>query len=999
MKKSLKGASAFSLFVCVFFGFASFVFPFSKNPPSTALTEKDTIPALLQKGKNSRSIGDFEQAIQYFEKVRNFAQRSADSQQLVAALTQLGVLYWNIGRLDTSFSFYKKALFQAGKGKPEAQRNIRTALDIYRLYKDGKTKRYQKQNQRSIACFEEAIALAEEIGSLEHQVKCLRQLGVTYWEMDNNKKFYKASIKALEIARTIHHRTEEARCAYNVGLCFSHRNEYSRALKHYEDALRIFRETKNIDEESFCLTNISDVYIQLGDYEKALENLTAVLSIDRKLKEDQYVAMDLNNIGVIYRKKGLLSGQTEDLQRALSAFQESLQISRRIDDGKTEVQCLNNMGTVYTDLGEYSGASHHLKLGLEKAERLRDMEEAAAILVNMGTVYSKEGRLDLSVETLHKAIKLAHQIEDESILWEAYARSGDAFKKLEDYNLALEEYTKSIEIIESLRSKIRLEELKASYLGSNERINAYSNLIDLFYRMSQENPEQEFVSHALHYMEKAKARSFLDRLELSQMETWMDVNPALLEKEDGLMTAISNVNSRLIQPGIGPRKKKELIEQMEGLEQELEVLKRKIRLSSPSYADLKYPRIISPKEAQVSLTDADTALFVYCIGEETSYCIALTREALKMFPLPPAPTLRFMVKNYIQAITDKDNHDFRPGYRLYSVLVYPGLSFGLERLIVIPDDILHFLPYETLITKKEEQRWLIEDYSVSYSPSITSLQEIQLRDQKRKKNQKKDLLSFGNPHLGRYEGRDGSTALLTRHDTRDNFHLSRLEYSKTEVEKIASLFRTIKKDVYTGEKATEARLKNTDLTSYKIIHFATHGLIDNRSPARSSLVLSLKDQSSEDGFLQMREVFNLKLNAGLVALSACQTGLGQLIKGEGVEGISRAFLFAGASSVLMSLWAVNDQASYHFMHRFYTHLRSCQTVVDALRTSKLELIHSETLSHPFYWAGFIISGRGGKALFSYSQKKLVVSAVFLAFVLSLLFIKPLKKIRSLLSSV
>jgi len=314
---------------------------------------------------------------------------------------------------------------------------------------------------------------------------------------------------------------------------------------------------------------------------------------------------------------------------------------------------------------------------------------------------------------------------------------------------------------------------------------------------------------------------------------------------------------------------------------------------------------------------------------------------------------------------------------LFTLLVKPGLDFGMNRIIFIPDDILHFLPFETLLTQKNNLRWLVQDYRISYAPSITSFREILLR--KQGDDQKKDILSFGNPYFGEYEGTKNSFAALSRDETQGDFRFNPLKYSQLEVDRIAALFKKNRRDVYTGEEATETSLKRAVLTDYKIVHFATHGLIDNRNPARSSIVLSLRDQSSEDGFLQMREVFDLKFDAGLITLSACQTGLGQFIKGEGIEGINRAFFFAGASSVLMSLWAVNDQASCQFMQRFYTHLRSSDSIVDALRKSKIEMINSEALSHPFYWAGFVVSGKADKVLFFSGRSTKIFLAVLLVF--------------------
>ena len=305
------------------------------------------------------------------------------------------------------------------------------------------------------------------------------------------------------------------------------------------------------------------------------------------------------------------------------------------------------------------------------------------------------------------------------------------------------------------------------------------------------------------------------------------------------------------------------------------------------------------------------------------------------------------------------------GYELFRELVSPGLSPGYKNIVIIPDDILHLLPFETLIIHPEERDWLIKEYSIAYIPSFSSLRELAQRKHNGRKPTK-DILVFGDPFYGPTEEDSiGSNPQDAFQDFYTNAALkfSRLKYSSFEINKIISLFKPAKRESFRRESASEDQLKAQDLADYKILHFATHGLIDDNKPARSSIILSLDEDPTEDGLLQMREVFNLKMNSDLVTLSACQTGLGRFIRGEGIEGLSRAFFYAGASSVLMSLWAVNDEATYQLMERFYYHLRSSETLSDALQDAKVELIESGVLSHPYYWAGFILTGRTDKAVF------------------------------------
>jgi CHAT domain-containing protein len=280
---------------------------------------------------------------------------------------------------------------------------------------------------------------------------------------------------------------------------------------------------------------------------------------------------------------------------------------------------------------------------------------------------------------------------------------------------------------------------------------------------------------------------------------------------------------------------------------------------------------------------------------------------------------------------------------------------------------------------------LIKNYNISYASSISSYSEIVKRKKSNGEKPRKDILAFGDPYFGNPKTKENGDDVFQDFFSSNvysagalNFY--RLKYSGMEIDKIAPLFKKSKTTVFLRKNASEDQLKKPglNLENYKIIHFATHSIIDNNIPARSSIVLSLDEDPTEDGFLQMREIYNLKLNSDLVTLSSCQTGLGELIRGEGIEGINRAFFYAGASSVLMSLWAVNDQASYQLMERFYYHICSSESIKNALRKAKLEMINSGVLSHPYYWAGFIASGKTDKVIFpSLRNKFLFFGSVFL----------------------
>ncbi|MFZ2053354.1 MAG: CHAT domain-containing tetratricopeptide repeat protein [Candidatus Aminicenantales bacterium] len=609
-------------------------------------------------------------------------------------------------------------------------------------------------------------------------------------------------------------------------------------------------------------------------------------------------------------------------------------------------------------------------------------------LNNIGIVYSQMGNYEESTRYYRRVIDLASKLKGNRVLWEAYFEIANAYRNQNQLPAALENYRKSISVIENIRSTISLEELRATYLGTDKRIDAYHNLIALFIRLYQESHQQQYAAEAFRYLERAKARAFLDSIEISKLDLSEGISQQLLNRETDLMNDISQLHTRLLIPQLSSKQRDEINENLEEREERMESLRREIREASPVYANIRYPKTLTLQEAQKELIDDETACFAYLLAKENSYGFAITRKDIRMFPLPDRKEVQKLVQGYLMAITDVTNQDFRLGHRLYDVLIRPGLSHKVKRLIIVPDDVLYFLPFETLLSSDGGREWLIKDYAVAYAPSLSSLRELIERRKTNGHRAEKDILALGDPSFGANESEPaaGGGDLLQDSGSPVGTRFSRLQYSGLEIEKIAALFKPARRNILERSRASEENFKSQNLANYRIIHFATHAFIDDQKPARSSIVLVLDQDPQEDGFLQMREIFNLKMQADLVVLSACQTGLGQLIRGEGIEGLSRAFFYAGASSVLLSLWAVNDQASYQLLERFYVHLRSANPVIDSLRQAKLEMIDSEVLAHPYYWAGFIVSGNADRLIFPRRMNKWVVVTLSLCAGLAILIL-------------
>jgi CHAT domain-containing protein len=281
---------------------------------------------------------------------------------------------------------------------------------------------------------------------------------------------------------------------------------------------------------------------------------------------------------------------------------------------------------------------------------------------------------------------------------------------------------------------------------------------------------------------------------------------------------------------------------------------------------------------------------------------------------------------------------------LYQLLVAPieQQLTGKEDLVLILDGILYYLPFETLITGRN--RLLMEDFRISYAPSATIW--VNLRKKAKGRNTK-ELVAFADPLLS-----------IER-------NLVPLRYTRKEVEGIASLYPQNSREVFMAAEATEEKFKKERNLDCKILHFATHALINEDFPRRSGVVLSSSANGEADGVLQMHEIWNLDLNTELVVLSACQTGLGKLVRGEGMVSLMRAFFYAGTRNVVVSLWNVDDNSTADLMKQFYVHMKQGKGVAESLRLAKLNMIENAkdgsgfaAFEDPYYWSPFILVGPG-----------------------------------------
>ena len=396
----------------------------------------------------------------------------------------------------------------------------------------------------------------------------------------------------------------------------------------------------------------------------------------------------------------------------------------------------------------WKNSSPHLAL----ATKMRNSEESSVILNNIGIVYSQLGNYEESTKYYQRAIDMALGISGGKILWEAYLEMADSYKRQGKWDAALESYSKSISVIENIRSSIDTEELKATYLGTDKRIDAYYNIIDLYVHLSQLEQDKGYEEQAFNFLEKAKARSFLDSIEVSKLNLTAGIDQRLLNRETELMNDISRLHTKLLAPRLSPEQRETFAAELDNYENDLDSLKREIREASPGYANLNYPSTVTLEEAQRELIEDGTVCFAYALGKEGSYAFAVSSDDLNIYALPPKKVIQELVQEHLKSITDPASMEFPAAHELFKLLIKPGLHKNVKKIVIIPDDVLYLFPFETLATGADGREWLIKEYNITYIPSLSSSRELMERSRSgRSLKRQKDILAIGDPDYGANE--------------------------------------------------------------------------------------------------------------------------------------------------------------------------------------------------------------------------------------------------------
>lgn len=835
------------------------------------------------------------------------------------------------------------------------------------------------ERQKALEYYDQALPLRQAEGDRSGEAYTITNMGAAYTSLGEAQKALEYQDRALPLWRAIGDRTGEAATLHNMGLIYSALGEKQKALEYFNKALPLRKAIGDRVGEAYTLTGIGVVYYSLGEKQKALEYYNQALSLRRTIRDRSGEADALNNIGVVYASMG-------EMQKALEYYDQALPLRKAVGDRRGEAYTLTNIGVVHFSLGETQKALEYHNQALPLRKALGDRRGEAITLQSIGLVYVSLRETQKSAEYFDQALQLWRAVGDRS--GEAGTLRSMARLERDRGNLTSARLlvSNALPLVESIRSNVATQELRASFFATV--YDHYELYIDILMRSHQLDPSAGYAAEALQVSERARARSLLELLVESRADIRQGVDPQLAERERNLrdrLNAKLEYQIRLLSARHTSEQVATAAADIARLTTEFEQVQGQIRTTSPAYAALTQPQPLTLREIQQQVLDPETLLLEYSLGSDGSYLWLVSDSSLTSFTLPKRAQLEAAAIALTRLLSEGGTvEDFERQATVVSRLLLAPVApyLGRKRLVIVADGALVYLPFAALPRLSQSSRRgkplpLVTTNEIVSLPSAATLASLR-RQVAGRRPAAKQLAVFADPVFNRDDKRIRTSLLTGRvgHESqqeyvraaeaprslgleRSGIDLRRLPFSRQEAVRLLALVPRREALAALDFKASQVTAMSPEVGEYRIVHFATHGYFNPEQPELSGLVLSLVDERGEpqDGFLSLPEVYNLRLPVELVVLSACQTGLGKQIQGEGLVGLTRGFMYAGAPRVVASLWAVQDRATAEMMGHFYeAMLRRGLRPAAALRAAQLRMQREERWSAPRQWAGFIFQG-------------------------------------------
>ncbi len=884
------------------------------------------------------------EASEKFETALHLWSSAGDLRMEVFTLNDLGNLYDNFGQPEKALTYWERALPLL-----VALRDVKgEALQLNNM---GAMYNALGEKRKALDDFTKALILAKEQKDREKEAAAYNNLGAVYYSIGQDQDALEQFQQSFDLATGDY---GKAALLNNMGEVYSALGEPEKALEYYRRALTSWQASSDREGEGKTYNNIGAAYLQLDQKEKALDNFDAAMKVHEAIGYGLGLAAEYDNIGRTYLGKG-------DLRTASEFFGKALSVEQQFDDRPGAAWTINNLGYAQGLLGDFDKAQDYCSMSLNLQKAIEDRAGVAAALHCLAYFELRHGDLARAKAHIEEALK----------------------------------------VIELVRTNVARQDLRISYFAT---VHDYYELdVEILMRIDGRVPRMGFDRQALEASERGRARTLLETLTEAHADIRNGVDSRLLDDEQALQEKVDARSTKLTKLMGGQHTEDEaqtarnLVDEALAQYQEVET---KIRNASPRYAALTQPEPPTADDVQKRILDADTTLLEYALGDERSYLWVVTTNSLKAYKLSPrreieAAALALQSKLMQKSPVLSSDQMRTETAKLAELTLWPAVDqLGRGRLAIVTDGALAYIPFGVLplspVVVGHESNTLATNHEVVYLPSVSTLTALR-RDVAYRAPAPKAIAILADPVFGAQDSRvkpdsvaasrTGDSGLKELNNPQaserrleleqlhfatsfrgsgvDRDGLRRLRSSRREADAIASLTSTGEQLEAVDFDASKTLATSAELGRYRTIHFATHGLLNSRQPALSAVVLSLVDKHGLpiDGFLFLHDIYNLSLRADLVVLSACQTGLGKEARGEGLIGLTRGFMYAGAPRVVVSLWEVDDTATAELMRRFYDAMFNKKLrPVQALRDAQTSMSGDPLWSSPYYWAAFVLEG-------------------------------------------
>lgn len=761
---------------------------------------------------------------------------------------------------------------------------------------------------RSIESFQEALKILQPLKAWKDVLESLLGLGRSYQKLGRFDKAMEYFQQASDLVEEQKMDNRWAECRLEFANTYWFQGDYQKAFIILSAALEKAEKGKDKRMQGLIHGAMGLVYWTLNDSQKSLDNLERSLDFFREGKSDLDAASALNNMGLVHRDAG-------EYKEALDHFQKAMEIDTRVNSRWGLGYDHRNMGMTFLRMNDVDKAGEHIELAFKLSGEIHDRTNMVKAMLERGNIALKREKYQEALERFRETLALAEEINVKEVQWRAIQGEGRAMAKMGQRPGSIEKYKEAVKVVEEMRSGIKVEELRNGFAENKGEL--YEEIIVLLL-------DEGNVVEAFNFSERSRARSFIDLLgnqkitlknSVDQEEFQMLQNMKLLiEETENRLKAETDQNRRL-------EIEKELRRQRDQYRDGLIAVKSK----NPQLSNFVTVDPLTPEEI-FSLLGPDITLLEYLVAEKEIIVWIVKKGSIKAVRIPVEKSkLTHLVKDFLDRVRSLAPMD-EVSRELHNLLVRPveGDLKGSRLVGLVPNGVLHYLSFSAL---RDAEGYLVEKYPLFQMPSASFL-KFTMSAKVRAIPKETQVLAIGNPDLADF-----------------NYDLP-----LAELEANALRWDFPRIDVLTREKARESWVVK-HIGEYDIIHIASHGEFDSVNPLFSSLKLT-RDLES-DGNLEVNEVFGLEINANLVTLSACQTGLGHITGGDELIGLNRAFFYAGAQSLISSLWRVSDVSTAILIKHFYRNY-SFTAKAEALR--KAQLLVKRYYPHPAYWAGFNLTG-------------------------------------------